>query len=45
MHTLNAQVATQEGLPHIDLLNFYLHVVHLTLGLLRSVELASGPEE
>jgi hypothetical protein len=41
LQTLYPEVTTEIGLSHIDVLNFYFHVIHLAVRLLCSDELAA----
>jgi hypothetical protein len=43
--SLDAQVAADEGLFHIDMLYLYLNIVDLAVRLLRAYEPRSGFEE
>ena len=43
--TLNTQVAAEERLSHVDVLQLHLNIVHLAVGLLRAAKLAAGAEE
>ncbi len=43
--TLDTQEAAEIGLIHINVLNFHLYIVHLSIGLLCAFELGARTEE
>jgi hypothetical protein len=43
--TLDAQVATEKRLAHVDVFQFHLNIVNLPIGLLGPSEPASGSKE
>jgi hypothetical protein len=40
-HTLDPQIATEEGLSHINMLDFDLYIINPAFGVLGSVEFAA----
>jgi hypothetical protein len=44
-HTLNAQVAGERRLGHVDVFDLHLNLVHLTVRLLGSLEFTARSEE
>src|SRR5262249_22152499 len=43
-HTLDSEIAAEVRLRHIDMFDLHIHIIYLTVRLLSSHELATGPK-